>query len=121
MSRIVHFDIMAQEPQKAVEFYAKVFGWTLQKWSGPTEYWLIGTGDAKEPGINGGLGRGEPIKGRTLTIGVKDLDATVRKITEFGGKILMARSPIPGVGWFAAFEDPTGNQMGIMQDDPGAK
>jgi predicted enzyme related to lactoylglutathione lyase len=113
---------MAREPQKAVGFYSKVFGWTFQLWGGSTmEYWLISTGDDKEPGINGGLGRGEPVKGRILSIGVKDLDGTVKKITETGGKILMARSPIPGVGWFAAFEDPTGNQMGIMQDDPAAK
>jgi hypothetical protein len=113
--------MMAQEPQKAVDFYTKVFGWRFQIWGGPMEYWLIATGRDKEPGINGGLARGEPVRGRILSIGVKDLDASVRQIAESGGKILMPRSPIPGVGWFAAFEDPTGNQMGIMQDDPGAK
>jgi predicted enzyme related to lactoylglutathione lyase len=85
------------------------------------EYWLIATGEASEPGIHGGLSRGEPNKGQVLTIGVKNLNATIRKIVSAQGRIAMPRSPIQGVGWFASFEDPTGNQLGVMESDPKAK
>ncbi len=122
MSRVVHFDIMAKEPQKAVEFYSAVFGWKFDKWDNPMmEYWLITTGDKKTPGIDGGLGPGEPVKSAVNTIGVEDLEVTLARILQHGGKVLQPKGPIPGVGWFASFEDPTGNQFGLMQNDPAAK
>jgi predicted enzyme related to lactoylglutathione lyase len=122
MSRVVHFEIMAKEPQQAVDFYSKVLGWKFQKWDNPTmDYWLITTGDEKLPGINGGLGPGDPVKAIVNTIGVADLDATLMRIVQHGGKVLQPRGPLPGVGWYAAFEDSVGNQFGLMQSDPAAK
>ena len=122
MSRVVHFEIMAKEPQQAVEFYSKILGWKFHKWDNPgMDYWLITTGDEKVPGINGGLGPGEPVKAVVNTIGIADLDATLKKVVRHGGKVLQPRGPLPGVGWYAAFEDPAGNQLGLMQDDPAAK
>lgn len=122
MSRVVHFEIMAKEPQMAADFYSKVLGWKFQKWDNPgMDYWLITTGDDKEPGINGGLGPGDPVKAVVNTIGVADLDGTLNKVVEHGGKVAQPRGPIPGVGWYAAFEDPAGNLLGLMQDDPTAK
>jgi predicted enzyme related to lactoylglutathione lyase len=122
MSRVVHFEIMAKEPQQAVDFYSKVLGWKFQKWDNPTmDYWLITTGDEKLPGINGGLGPGDPVKAIVNTIGVADLDATLMRIVQHGGKVLQPRDPLPGVGWYAAFEDSVGNQFGLMQSDPAAK
>jgi predicted enzyme related to lactoylglutathione lyase len=49
MPRIIHFELPADNPERAVEFYSKVFGWKMQKWEGPTEYWLVSTGDAGQP------------------------------------------------------------------------
>lgn len=122
MSRVVHFEIMAKEPQQAVEFYSKVFGWKFHKWDNPgMDYWLITTGEDKVPGINGGLGPGDPVKTVVNTIGIADLDATVMRIVQHGGKVMQPRGPLPGVGWYAAFEDSVGNQFGLMQDDPAAK
>ena len=122
MSRVVHFEIMAKQPQQAIDFYSTVLSWEFQKWANPgMDYWLITTGEDKEPSINGGLGPGDPIKAVVNTIGVADLDATLKRITEHGGKVLRPRGAIPGVGWYAAFEDPAGNQLGLMQDDPAAK
>jgi predicted enzyme related to lactoylglutathione lyase len=113
---------MAKEPQQAVDFYSKVLGWKFQKWDNPTmDYWLITTGDEKLPGINGGLGPGDPVKAIVNTIGVADLDATLMRIVQHGGKVLQPRGPLPGVGWYAAFEDSVGNQFGLMQSDPAAK
>ena len=121
MSRIVHFDISAKNPEKAVEFYSKVFGWTFKKWSGPMEYWMVMTGPENKPGIDGGLSRGEPLNTVVLTIDVVSLDEMIKKIEANGGKITQPKGPIPGVGWYAAFLGPDGNAFGIMQEDRNAK
>jgi predicted enzyme related to lactoylglutathione lyase len=122
MSRVVHFDMMAKEPPKAIEFYSKVFGWKFEKWNSPgMDYWLIMTGDAKTPGIDGGLAQGDQAGMMLNTIDVVDLDGALRKIQAGGGKVVMQRGAIPGVGWYARFEDPSGNQFGLMQADTTAK
>ena len=54
MTRVVHFEIVADNPERLVKFYEKAFGWTITKWS-HGEYWNIRTGDPKEPGIDGGI------------------------------------------------------------------
>jgi predicted enzyme related to lactoylglutathione lyase len=54
MPRVVHFEIAANDPDKAAAFYQEVFGWKITKWEGPQEYWLVETGEEGEPGINGG-------------------------------------------------------------------
>jgi len=53
MPRPVHFEIPAENPQRAIDFYTKVFGWKFSKWDGPMDYWIISTGQAPEPGIDG--------------------------------------------------------------------
>ncbi len=58
MPRVVHFEIHADDPERAVKFYQNVFGWELTKWGGPHEYWVIKTGPDGSLGINGGLVRG---------------------------------------------------------------
>ena len=55
MNRVVHFELPADNPDRAVDFYKKVFGWQIQKWPGPQDYWLVTTGADGEPGINGGI------------------------------------------------------------------
>ena len=55
MPRVVHFEIHAGDPARAINFYERVFGWTFLKWDGPMPYWLVTTGPDAEPGINGGL------------------------------------------------------------------
>jgi predicted enzyme related to lactoylglutathione lyase len=124
MPRPVHFDITADDPERAVAFYEKVFGWKLTHWEGggPTDYWLIVTGDDSEPGINGGLSRRPDgdAPSTTNTISVDSLDDAVAAVTEAGGEIVHERMPIPGVGWFAAFSDTEGNSFGLMQPDEAA-
>lgn len=121
MPRIVHFDIEVKNPEKAVEFYSKVFGWEFKKWNGPMEYWLVMTGLKNKPGINGGLSKGEPSNKVVLTIDVDSLDEMIEKIEANGGKITQPKGAIPGVGWYAAFQGPDGNAFGLMQEDPNAK
>lgn len=122
MSRVIHFEIPAAEPDRAAAFYGKVFGWKFDKWAGPTEYWMVTTGTEGTPGINSGMMK-KPggITSTTNTIGVESVDAAVNTAVEAGGKNIMPKTPIPGVGYFAYCEDTEGNLFGVMQMDPNAK
>jgi len=122
MSRVVHFEIPADDPARAVDFYKNAFGWTFDKWDGPEEYWLIGTGNEGDMGINGGLmHRSRPDQTVVNTIGVESVDDAVKAIVRAGGDIIMPKTPIPGVGYLAYFRDPEGNTFGVMHPDPTAK
>ena len=59
MSRVNHFEINADDPERAAKFYANVCGWKIDKWKGPIEYWLVTTGESDEPGIDGAIMRRE--------------------------------------------------------------
>lgn len=122
MPRIVHFDIPSDNPERAQKFYQQVFGWEFNKWDGPMEYWIVKTGDDKQPGINGGMARRMPGQmGMTNTIDVPSIDEYAAKITSNGGQVHTPKFPIPGVGYFSMCSDTDGNIFGIIQMDPGAK
>ena len=129
MPRVSHFEIHADNPDRAIQFYAGLFGWQFQKWDGPMPYWLITTGPDSEPGINGGLmkrmGPGpadmQAVNAYVCTIMIPSLDASVEKALATGGTMALPKMPIPGVGWLAYIKDTEGNILGIMQHDPGAK
>jgi predicted enzyme related to lactoylglutathione lyase len=126
MSRVVHFEIHADDPQRAANFYQEVFGWQIQKWDGPVEYWLITTGKPPEPGIDGAiLQRQGPINGDAViayvcTVDVASVDDTIAKITSLGCTIALPKNPVPGVGWLAYAKDTEGNIFGVMQSDHNA-
>jgi predicted enzyme related to lactoylglutathione lyase len=121
MPRVAHFEIPVDDPERAASFYEEVFGWKIKKWEGPVEYWLVSTGEAPEPGIDGGLTRRGEIATTVNTIGVPSVDEFTEKITASGGKIVVPKMAIPSVGWFAYCADTEGNIFGIMQDDPDAR
>ena len=121
MSRVVHFEIPADNPERAAAFYKKAFGWKIEKWPGPLEYWLVNTGDSGAPGINGGLMKKGNVSTTTNTIGVESVDQAVAAVTSAGGKLIMPKTPIPTVGYFAYCEDTEGNLFGVMQEDKNAK
>lgn len=115
--RVVHFEINTDNPDRAVKFYQSVFGWTITKWAGPTEYWLVMTGDPKNPGIDGGLqSRMAPGVGVVNVIEVPDIDASIQKITASGGTLFGEKVTIPGVGHVAYFRDTEGNLFGLIQN-----
>jgi len=122
MPRVVHFEIAANDPEKAAAFYQKVFGWKIVKWEGPQEYWLVETGDEQEPGINGGLLRANEIfSGTVNTIDVPDIDVFIEKIEQHGGEIVVEKHAIPGIGYNAYAKEEGGTLFGIHQEDPMAK
>ena len=121
MSRITHFEIPADDPERAIEFYQEVFGWRIEKWEGPIEYWLIMTGPEDEPGIDGGLARREdPSTTVENFIDTKDLDASLKAVVAKGGEIFRPRMAVPGVGWLAYIKDTEGNVFGLMERDQDA-
>lgn len=122
MSRVIHFEILADDAKRISWFYEKVFGWSVQKWNGPIDYWFLMTGDPKEPGIDGAFAmRQSPDDYNVNTIGVPSIDDAIKKITKNGGKIIRPKSTLPGVGYLAYFKDTEGNIWGIMQSDTSAK
>ena len=122
MPRIVHFELPAEDPERAKKFYEKVFGWKIEKWEGPVEYWLITTGGEDEPGIDGAIMKKEdPNMSVYNTIDVPSFDKFKKKIEKNGGEMVTEKMAIPGIGYFAYFKDPEGNQLGIMESDESAK
>jgi uncharacterized protein len=120
-NRITHFEIPSDNPEKAMEFYKKVFQWQFVKF-GDDPYWLVMTGDQSQPGINGGLmKKRDPRQPVVNSISVNNIDETIKSIEEAGGKIVVPKIPIPSVGWLAYFMDTDANIHGIMQDDKEAK
>jgi hypothetical protein len=100
------------------EFYESVFGWKFTKWGGFVDYRPINTGSPDEPGINGGLVRRESKRVFSPnTINVSSIDESPDKIGEIGGKILMPKTTIAGVGYPAYFKDPEGNVFGVIEQD----
>lgn len=119
MARVVHFEIYTDDPESVRPFYENVFGWKIQKWDGPVEYWLATTGSETEPGINGGLLR--PREGQnpgTLnTIAVDSIDEVLNKIQAQGGSICLPKMAVPKIGWLAYVQDPAGNVFGVLEPD----
>jgi uncharacterized protein len=126
MSRVVHFEIHADDPQRAVTFYRNVLDWQINKWEGPEDYWLISTGPVTDPGINGAiLQRRHPIDGEAViafvcTVDVSSVDDTIEKVTSHGGSIVLPKMAIPQIGWLSYAKDTEGNIFGFMQSDPKA-
>jgi uncharacterized protein len=122
MGRIVHFELPADNPERAVEFYQKIFGWNIKKWEGPQDYWLISTGPDGQPGINGGLmKRPHPGAVTCNTVDVASVDEMIASITRSGGNVVAPKMAVPGVGYLAYCTDTEGNVFGIMQRDANAK
>src|SRR5215470_6965059 len=121
MPRVVHFELSVDDPERAIKFYTKVFGWQINKWDGPQDYWLVTTGEAGTPGIDGAIMRrmegGAPV---VNTIDVPSVDESVAKVTANGGQLAMPKVAIPGVGYVAYCIDTEGTTFGIFESDSAA-
>lgn len=121
MQRVVHFEISAKDPEKAVEFYKSVFNWQIEKWDGPQEYWLVRTGDPETPGIDGGIFRPqEGFPATVNTIEVDDVEAFAQKVKSNGGEVVVEKMTIPGVGYQMYCKDVEGTIFGLNQNDTSA-
>jgi uncharacterized protein len=135
MNRVIHFEIHASDPARAAAFYHEVFGWDIKEWIVPgvnipdeNRYWVVSTGDAAAPGINGGIvfrrgsapAEGQAVNAYVCTIGVASMDESIARALAAGATLAVGKMPIRGVGWLAYCKDTEGNIFGMMQDDPTA-
>lgn len=120
MNRVIHFEIQADNIDRAKKFYESVLGWKIEKImkkeQGGMDYYGVTTGDSV-PGINGGMyQRGEDkIFTYDCTVEVADIDKAIADVKTNGGTITREKGEIPGVGWFASAKDTEGNRLGLMQ------
>ncbi|HMK53919.1 MAG TPA: VOC family protein [Methanobacteriaceae archaeon] len=115
MSKVIHFEIPADDPERAAKFYEDVFGWKITKWDGPFDYWLITAGEDDEMGINGAIMSREFGAMVRDTISVDSYDEFVKKIEKEGGKMLTEKLNIPGIGDMGSFQDTEGNVFAILE------
>jgi predicted enzyme related to lactoylglutathione lyase len=126
MGKVVHFEIPADDLDRARTFYGKVFGWRIDTMPMPGggEYTGLTTTavDEKtmtptEPGaINGGMmQRDAATPAPVITIDVEDIDAALAEIEGAGGSTVTPRTAIPGMGAFGYFKDSEGNVMGLWE------
>jgi uncharacterized protein len=121
MATIVHFDISADNPERAKTFYETLFNWKIELLPGGMNYYMIETADlAGVKGIGGGMAKREPGQetGITNFIGVSSVDETVKKVEQLGGKIVVPKQLVPGFGLMTVCLDTENNKFGLFQEDP---
>ena len=127
MSRIIRFEIHATQPQRLIDFYTAVLGWSFSKVE-PGGWWKIHTDPRGESQISAGLVQrlgAAPVdhpapSSFICTFEVEALDATLARALELGAQISLPRMPVARIGWLAYVKDPEGNVLGLMQLDPHA-
>ena len=120
---VVHFEIPADDFERAQRFYTDAFGWQLQHMP-ELQYTMVMTTESNDQGmpaspgaINGGMGkRQSPHSDHpTVTIGVEDIDKAFEAITAAGGAPLGEKMAVADMGWAAYFTDSEGNVIGLWQ------
>jgi predicted enzyme related to lactoylglutathione lyase len=124
---VVHFEIPADDENRARDFYTSAFGWEFQvmpemEYSLATTTPMDETGRPAVPGsINGGLFRRGDLTAPVVTVDVEDIDAALEKIAALGGAVHRGKMEVPGMGWNAYFKDSEGNIVGLWQNaEPGS-
>ncbi len=122
MDKVVHFEIPADDLERAQKFYKSVFGWNMDRAPG-MEYIMIGTTPVnenympKEPGaINGGMmKRQHPVTSPVITISVRNMEEAMKKVKKMGGEIVREKIQVGDMGYAAYFKDTEGNIIGLWQ------
>jgi uncharacterized protein len=124
MDRVVHFEIPAENLERAKKFYSENFGWKLNQ-LGPEvgNYVLVHTGPTDAEGmpqdrafINGGMMPRDPsASSPVLVIAVADADRAVEQVTKSGGRLVGEILDIPNVGRYARVEDTEGNVIAVIK------
>jgi predicted enzyme related to lactoylglutathione lyase len=119
-----HFEIPADNTERARKFYSATFGWKMNEMPG-MDYTMVSTGPVDEKGmptepgsIGGGIGkRGGPLACPVVTVIVDDISDAEKKIEKNGGMIIQRKQPIGdgSMGWTGYFKDSEGNVVGLYQ------
>ena len=128
---VCHFEIPAEEPKRAAEFYRGLFDWDIRGWDSAdntVEIQMISTvpsdeaGRPTRPGVNGMImKRQHPQQPFANYINVESVDEHGAKVEALGGQVVMPKTPVPGMGWFLYFKDTEGNILGLWQHDPAGR
>lgn len=119
MPTVVHFEIPANDVEKARGFYSGLFGWKIERVAS-MDYWLIET--SGERPIGGGLmKRQNPQQPITNYMDVSSVEEYSKKVRSLGGKVLVGKTAVPSMGYFAVCLDPDGNTFGLWEPDMNAK
>jgi predicted enzyme related to lactoylglutathione lyase len=121
MANIVWFEIGADNVERAKKFYGSLFGWKIEKMPGAMEYWHLDTGGSDDTPDGGIMKRQNPQQAITNYIGVPSVDEFAAKVEKLGGKICMAKTAVPQMGYFAICQDTENNAFGLWQMDKNAK
>ena len=116
MPRVVHFELLSDDPEQSVKFFHDAFGWENQSWEGQS-YWLVDTGK-EELGINGGIMRARDFpdtQNAVCTIMVDDIGDALGKVEAAGGKVIAPERQVGEAGWAAYAADPQGVVFGIWK------
>jgi predicted enzyme related to lactoylglutathione lyase len=118
MHPIVHVDFPAIDPVEAGKFYADVFDWnvhtdpsfnyTMFQVEGGPGGGYVATGEGASDGTHGSR-PGEVL----VYIATDDIDMSLGQVVAHGGSVVVPKTEITHVGWFAVFTDPTGNRVGL--------
>ncbi len=118
MNTFCHIEIPADDLPALQRFYSELFGWTLQKAPGDMEYYLL---ELKPDAMGiGMMQRQAPEHGIVPYVLVEDVSLSLEKAVALGAAVIMQRTAVPAMGWFAVFLDPQKNAMGIWQNDEKA-
>lgn len=111
----VHIEISSNSLDESKQFYGNVFGWQFQDWPEMNYVTFAPAGPEATGGGFNPVNENVPAGTVTVYIGTNDIDATTANIEANGGKIILPKMEVPGVGWLAFFLDPAGNQMALIQ------
>ena len=124
MDRVVHFEIPADNMERAKKFYGELFGWRINQ-LGPEfgDYVLVHTGPTDDKGmpqdkafINGGLMKRDPsASSPVIVLAVDDVDKTVERVKNAGGRLVGEILDIPNVGRYGRVQDTEGNVIGLIK------
>src|ERR687886_3123399 len=130
MPTIVHFEIPADDVERAKKFYSDLFGWKMEKWPGADssssnmEYWIISTIDDKgnKAAMSGEMMKrqGQHHQHITNFIDVNSIDEYSSKIEKLGGKVVVSKMAVPDMGYFAVCHDTENNSFGIWESNENA-
>ena len=102
------FELTTTDLRAAESFYTRLFGWTMEPWTGEGSYTLIKVNGKEVGGMVAGSVAGPKTYGWGIYVTVTDVDETAAKVPELGGKVLLQPTDIPRVGRFCVIEDPQG-------------
>ncbi|MFQ5413743.1 MAG: VOC family protein [Phycisphaerae bacterium] len=110
---ICHFEFMAGDPERFKAFYGAVFDWQFDDASLPG-YTVINPGAEPHGGM---MPKPDQAPNPALNVyfHVDDIDATLKTAQQHGATVLVPKTPIPNVGWFAMFADPDGIPVGLLK------